>query len=168
MFWISDSTTIEGSLFENNTVVWIVGQPSSNRSSILTFRNCYFDAFTALAQGNATVQTEGCLIGARNFPSTALQCPMGGLSAGAIAGIVVGGLALISIVIVAVVCWIKRKKRRTNAAMEARLIRPEPNRRERDYATPMAGEQMAPSLYAGGVTLIITPLRIPAVGRIGQ
>jgi hypothetical protein len=148
MFWISDSMTIEGSVFENNTVVWIVGQSSSDRGYILTFRNCYFDVFTAWAQGGATVQTEGCLVGARNFPSTALQCPMGGFSAGAIAGIVVGGVALIAIVIV-VVCWIKRKKRRTNAAMETRLIRPEANRRELDYATLRAGSQRLPFGWDG-------------------
>jgi hypothetical protein len=123
MFCIYNSWTIENSVFENNKVIWIVGQYAMSRAFTLTFRRCQFDVFKEFVQGKAKVDLDDCDIGAGTLPPWG-QCPnrtprrtmsrsdsvvAGGLDAGVIAGVVVALVAVTSLVIVAVVCWFKRQ-----------------------------------------------------------
>jgi hypothetical protein len=74
MFWIYHSWTISDSVFEDNTVLWMVGQSAVSPRYILTFRNCYFDSFTDSLSGGAQVIVDDCEIGAGILPPWG-ECP---------------------------------------------------------------------------------------------
>jgi hypothetical protein len=109
MICIYASWTIADSVFEDNSLTWIAGQYYTGTSFTLTFENCYFDEFPWTVQGRAIVELDGC--DTDSVPDVKDGCPASSLSAGAIAGIVIGTLAGIAIVIaiVAIACIVKKR-----------------------------------------------------------
>jgi hypothetical protein len=74
MFCVEDSWTIENSVFENNSVVWIAGGVASSPVPRLVFEACVFDVQIESVDGTVEVSFRDQEVAVRNLPPWGV-CP---------------------------------------------------------------------------------------------